>query len=130
MLKIKPIRNKEWAERFPLFIFILVLQEIENVGQVGMHLSAAPCQAQHEPHQTCTPADDDSFFINLINFEDEFIAADKIVNYRPQQNSLRTKLVSVWAESPGREGSCCLQFSSPSQQRKSCLVFRWSGREG
>lgn len=43
-------------------------------------------------------------FINLINFEDEFIAADKIANYRPQQNSLGSKLVSVWAESPGRMG--------------------------
>lgn len=35
---------------------------------------------------------------------------DKIANYRPQQNSLGSKLVSVWAESPGMEGGGLLSI--------------------
>lgn len=60
-------------------------------------------------------------FINLINFEDEFIAVDKIANYQPQQNSLGSKLVSVWAESPGREGGvavCNSPVRQPQRQQR------------
>ena len=37
------------------------------------------------------------------SFEDEFIAVDKIANYRPQQNSLGSKLVSVRVERAGKD---------------------------
>lgn len=49
-------------------------------------------------------------FIILINFEDEFIAADKIANYQPLEDSLGSKLVSEWVKGSERVilRGCCL----------------------
>lgn len=74
--------------------------------------------------------------INLINFEDEFIAADKIANYQPQQNSLGSKLASIWALSPGRaegRGRCSPSVILPQTASEtrggSYSAIGWSERE-
>lgn len=57
-------------------------------------------------------------FINLINFEDEFIAVDKIANYRPQQNSLGSKLVLYGQRAQGAmRGLGATVCYSPVRQR-------------
>lgn len=59
-VEIKPIRFR--SECF--FFFFCThsprySDKAVHARQVGMNLSATPCQAQHDLHQTCTPADDD-----------------------------------------------------------------------